>query len=108
MTAHCWTTRALSPIAGNSYLLTPAYLVSVSRQTYGYGVAYHLTGDPKYLGYMKTGVDYIRRNAVSYRPGMFTMLDQSTTPRVRGANSATRRSRIWSSGPRDVLLPDAG
>lgn len=40
------------PIAGNAYLMTPAlYLVSVSRQTYGFGVAYHLTGDPKYLGY---------------------------------------------------------
>jgi uncharacterized protein (TIGR03437 family) len=65
------------PIAGNSYLLTPAqYLVSVSRQTYGYGVAYHLTGDPKYLGYMKAGIDYIRQNAVDRTGGgMFTMLD---------------------------------
>src|ERR1017187_6813438 len=41
------------PIAGNYYLLTQArYLVPLSRQSYGYGVAYHLTGDPKYLGYM--------------------------------------------------------
>jgi mannose/cellobiose epimerase-like protein (N-acyl-D-glucosamine 2-epimerase family) len=65
------------PIAGNAYLLTPAqYLVSVSRQTYGYGVAYHLTGDPKYLGYMKAGIDYIRQNAVDRTGGgMFTMLD---------------------------------
>ena len=67
------------PVAGNSYLLTPAqYLVSVSRQTYGYGVAYHLTGDPKYLGYMKAGIDYIRQNAVDRTGGgMFTMLDLS-------------------------------
>ena len=65
------------PIAGNAYLLTPAqYLVSVSRQTYGYGVAYHLTGDPKYLGYMKAGIDYIRQNAVDRTGGgTFTMLD---------------------------------
>ena len=65
------------PIAGNSYLLTPAqYLVSVSRQTYGYGVAYHLTGDPKYLRYMKAGIDYIRQNAVDRTGGgMFTVLD---------------------------------
>jgi len=65
------------PIAGNAYLLTPAqYLVSVSRQTYGYGVAYHLTGDPKYLGYMKAGIDYIRKNAVDRTGGgMFTLLD---------------------------------
>ena len=67
------------PIAGNSYLLTPSqYLVSVSRQTYGYGVAFHLTGDPKYLGYMKAGIDYIRQNAVDRGGGgMFTMLDLS-------------------------------
>ena len=65
------------PITGNAYLLTPAqYLVSVSRQTYGYGVAYHLTGDTKYLGYMKAGVDYIRQNAVDRSGGgMFTMLN---------------------------------
>lgn len=69
--------KPCAPIAGNSYLLTPAqYLVSVSRQTYGYGVAYHLTGDTKYLGYMKAGVDYIRQNAVDRTGGgMFTMFD---------------------------------
>ena len=67
------------PIAGNAYLLTPAqYLVSVSRQTYGYGVAYHLTGDTKYLGYMRMGVDYIRQNAMDRNGGMFTMLDLSS------------------------------
>ena len=38
------------PIAGNGYLSFPArYLVPLSRQTYGYGVAYQLTGDPRYL-----------------------------------------------------------
>ncbi len=65
------------PIAANSYLLAPAQsLVSVSRQTYGYGVAYHLTGYPKYLAYMKAGIDYIRKNAVDRSGGgMFTMLD---------------------------------
>ena len=65
------------PIAGNAYLMTPAqYLVSVSRQTYGFGVAYHLTGDPKYLGYMKAGIDYIRQNAIDRTGGgMFTLLD---------------------------------
>ena len=65
------------PIAGNAYLLIPAqYLVSVSRQTYGFGVAYHLTGDPRYLMYMKAGIDYIRQNMVDRTGGgMFTMLD---------------------------------
>ena len=61
---------------GNGYLLFPArYLVPLSRQTYGYGVAYHLTGDPRYLAWMKAGVDYIRRNATDPAGGMFTQLD---------------------------------
>jgi uncharacterized protein (TIGR03437 family) len=65
-------------IAGNAYLLTPAlYLVALSRQTYGYGIAYHLTGDPKYLGYMKAGIDYIRLHAIDPSGGMFTMKDLS-------------------------------
>ena len=63
-------------IAGNAYLMTPAlYLVALSRQTYGYGVAYHLTGDPKYLGYMKAGIDYIRQHTIDPSGGMFTMKD---------------------------------
>ncbi len=68
-----------SPIAGNSYLMTRArYLVPLSRQSYGYGVAYHLTGDPKYFEYMKAGIDYIRRNALDPPGGMFTTLDLTT------------------------------
>jgi uncharacterized protein (TIGR03437 family) len=65
------------PIAGNAYLLTPArYLVALSRQTYGYGVAYHLTGDPRYLQYMKAGIDYLRQYTIDRQGGgMFTSLD---------------------------------
>jgi uncharacterized protein (TIGR03437 family) len=64
------------PIAGNYYLMTPAlYLVPLSRQTYGYGVAYHLTGDPKYLTYMKAGVDYIRQHTIDLSGGMYTAKD---------------------------------
>lgn len=66
-------------LVGNYYLLTPVrYLVSVSRQTYGYGVAYHLTGDARYLGYMKAGVDFIRKNAEDPQGGMFTQQDLRT------------------------------
>lgn len=51
-------------IANNGWLsLDLEYVVSRSRQTYGYGVAYHLTGDPRYLEYAKAGVEYLRRNA---------------------------------------------
>lgn len=40
------------------------HLVALSRQTYGYGVAFHLTGNSDYLRVMKAGVDYIRKNAI--------------------------------------------
>lgn len=45
------------------------YVVSMSRQTYGYGVAFHLTGDPQYLRYAKAGVDYLRQHAFDRRHG---------------------------------------
>ena len=35
-----------------------------SRQTYFYGVAYHLTGEERYLALAKAGVDHLRANAV--------------------------------------------
>lgn len=66
-------------IAGNPYLMTPAqYLVSQSRQTFGYGVAYHLTGDPKYLEWMKAGVQYIQQQMIDPAGGMFLSLDLTT------------------------------
>ncbi len=68
-----------APIAGNSYLMLPArYLVPESRQTFGYGVAYHLTGDPKYLNWMKAGVQYIRTHMIDPAGGMFTLQDLNT------------------------------
>lgn len=48
-------------------------LVALSRQTYGYGVAFHLTGEPRYLRYAKAGVDFIRQHAIDRDGGgMFT------------------------------------
>jgi uncharacterized protein (TIGR03437 family) len=70
-----------APIAGNSYLtqmIRSGYLVTQSRQTYGYGVAFHLTGDPKYLGYMKAGIDYLRGNLIDPAGGMFTTINRET------------------------------
>jgi mannose/cellobiose epimerase-like protein (N-acyl-D-glucosamine 2-epimerase family) len=40
-----------------------------SRQTYAYGVAYHLTGDEKILDVMKKGVDFIRKYALDSLSG---------------------------------------
>lgn len=67
------------PYTAGSWLLVPArYLVPVSRQTYGYGVAYHLTGNPTYLGYMKAGIDYLREHFKDPGGGMFEWQDLGT------------------------------
>ena len=39
-------------------------LVGLSRQIYGYGVAFHLTGKRAYLDAMKAGINFIRQNSV--------------------------------------------
>jgi hypothetical protein len=54
------------------------YLVPLSRQTFGYGVAYHLTGNPTYLAYMKAGIDYLRQHCIDPDGGMFESQDLTT------------------------------
>ena len=76
-------------IAGNPYLMTPdQYLVPESRQTFGYGVAYHLTGNTEYLDWMKAGVQYIRQNMIDPAGGMF--LNQDLTNNTWGPDRAFR------------------
>src|SRR5262249_28093877 len=45
------------------------YLVALSRQAYGYGVAFHLTGKRAYLDVMKASIDFIRQNAIDHTNG---------------------------------------
>jgi mannose/cellobiose epimerase-like protein (N-acyl-D-glucosamine 2-epimerase family) len=45
------------------------YVNSISRQSFGYGVAFHLTGERKYLDAMKAGIDFIRQNAMDRTNG---------------------------------------
>jgi len=45
------------------------YVRMKSRQTYFYGVAYHLTGDPKMLGLARDGAAFIRKQALDPRTG---------------------------------------
>jgi mannose/cellobiose epimerase-like protein (N-acyl-D-glucosamine 2-epimerase family) len=45
------------------------YVRMISRQVYLYSVAYHLTGDPKYLLWARAGVRYILDNAVNKTTG---------------------------------------
>ena len=60
------------------------HLVAMSRQVYGYGVAFHLTGRGAYLDAMKAGVDFIRQNAMD---------------RVNGGMKTTQNITDGSWGP---------
>lgn len=40
------------------------YTRAHARQIFAYGVGFHMTGEVKYLDYMKAGVDYMRNNAI--------------------------------------------
>jgi mannose/cellobiose epimerase-like protein (N-acyl-D-glucosamine 2-epimerase family) len=48
------------------------YVRMMSRQTYLYGVAFHLTGDPKYLVWARAGAHYIVDHAVNEKSGGVT------------------------------------
>lgn len=68
-------------VKSNNWLMNnqPYFVVALSRQTYGYGVAFQLTGDPKYLNYMKAGVNFIRKNAIDQQnDGTYEYFDSST------------------------------
>jgi mannose/cellobiose epimerase-like protein (N-acyl-D-glucosamine 2-epimerase family) len=52
-------------------------LVALSRQSYGYGVAFHLTGNPSYLRLMKAGIDFIRQNALDRVNGGIAVIQRS-------------------------------
>ncbi len=56
-------------IGGDRPQLHARHLVALSRQAYGYGVAFHLTGNPIYLAEMKAGIDFIRHNAMDRANG---------------------------------------
>jgi mannose/cellobiose epimerase-like protein (N-acyl-D-glucosamine 2-epimerase family) len=67
--------RPCVEVSRNSWLMQrERYLVAQSRQTYAYGVVFHMTGDPTYLDLMREGVKFIRANAVDReRGGLFTL-----------------------------------
>jgi len=60
------------------------HLVALSRQVYGYGVAFHLTGDRAHLNAMKAGINFIRQNAID---------------RVNGGLAVTQNTLDGSWGP---------
>ena len=89
-------TKGCPEIRNNSWILpTQRTLVELSRQTYGYGVAFHMTGNTRYLDLMKAGVDFIRRNSID---------------RVNGGMSTTQdiASGVWSPAPADRNAQELG
>jgi len=59
-------------ISGNASLRntwSTQSLVALSRQTYAYGVLFHLTGDPVFMDLMRAGVAYIRTEMVDRENG---------------------------------------
>ncbi len=57
-------------VAGNAWLRERKdWVVSISRQIYGYGVAFHMTGDSRYLKGAKAGVDFLRKEAFDRKSG---------------------------------------
>ncbi|NER36971.1 MAG: hypothetical protein F6J93_23880 [Oscillatoria sp. SIO1A7] len=59
------------------YIVKPEreYVRAKSRQIFAYGVAYHLTGNSKYLLLAKAGVDYLRYNALAPEGGAYTYFE---------------------------------
>jgi mannose/cellobiose epimerase-like protein (N-acyl-D-glucosamine 2-epimerase family) len=54
-------------------------VVTMSRQTYGYCMAFNMTGNQQYLKYAKAGVDYLRQNAFDRsRGGTYVSRDNTT------------------------------
>ena len=49
--------------------LPRAYTRMKSRQTFTYGVAYHVTGEERYLEYARAGVQWLRQNAYDRTSG---------------------------------------
>lgn len=58
-----------SPSVAGIVNLERDYVRSKSRQAFAYGVAYHMNGDEKLLGYAKAGVDFLRENALDAANG---------------------------------------
>ncbi len=55
-------------------LLDREYIRMHSRQTYAYGVAYHLTGEQKYLTLAHQGVDWLLKHAIDKENGSYTFV----------------------------------
>ncbi|HVE82665.1 MAG TPA: AGE family epimerase/isomerase [Myxococcales bacterium] len=57
-------------VAGEPWLMEDRlHVVAHSRQIYAYGMAFHLTGDRRYLELARSGLDYLRGHALDRKNG---------------------------------------
>lgn len=65
------------PEVNNPYLMqNDQYVVALSRQVYAYEVAFHMTGETRYLGYARAGIQYLLDSAFDHTSGgMFEFKD---------------------------------
>jgi mannose/cellobiose epimerase-like protein (N-acyl-D-glucosamine 2-epimerase family) len=67
------------------------YVRAKSRQCFGYGVAYHMTGHEEYLKYARAGVAFLRENAFDRANGgaysYFTGRERTPGPGIRHRTS---------------------
>jgi len=70
--------RPCPEVGRNTWIRDMHTIVAQSRQTYAYGVAFHMTGDVAFLDMMRKGVAFIRANFVDReRGGLYTSQDRS-------------------------------
>lgn len=67
----------------NNELFKRQYIRMHSRQTYAYGVAYHLTGNPEYLKLAHRGVQWLLTNAIDKRNWSLYTYIENGTPKPR-------------------------
>ena len=73
-------------------------LSTLARQVYGYSLAFMLTGEERYLGYAKAGLDWINTKAKDpVYGGYYGRLDDQRA--TRSTRTPTRTSSTW---PRSV------
>jgi mannose/cellobiose epimerase-like protein (N-acyl-D-glucosamine 2-epimerase family) len=58
-------------------LLNRTYIRMHSRQTYVYGIAYHLTGESRYLALAHRGVTWLLKHAIDKENGSYTFIENN-------------------------------
>jgi mannose/cellobiose epimerase-like protein (N-acyl-D-glucosamine 2-epimerase family) len=85
-------------IRGNEWLMEDrTYVVSLSRQTYAYAVAFHVTGNPRFLELARAGVEYLRRHAFDREHGgAYSWRDNTTGQWGPGVAERTPQEQAYA------------